>query len=400
MRKATVRLAVIAASALILPTQSLPTIRETVAVPSRPRPAVVAAERPIRQVSRAVPPVAPALARSIEHLRTSQRAASARAATPLTPYGDRAPAPTVRRAAVHQRTATASPPRARPNADAASPISRFYVVGSGDTLWVIARRYEVSVERLAAANGLRPTSVLSLGKKLSIPAMGGPEVASEGPGTTRRAPAASTGGAALQHSVRDGESTWVIARRYKISVDDLIDANDLSEDGRIRPGQRLTIPGRQAPTGGDIARRRPPSNADDAPASRIETDEPRTSRRVGFTWPSRGILTSRFGMRYRRHHNGIDIASATGTAIHAARDGVVTFAGRRGGYGLVVYIDHGDNYTTVYGHASRVHVTVGERVRRGDLIARVGCTGSCTGSHLHFEVHEGVRPVNPLRHLR
>jgi murein DD-endopeptidase MepM/ murein hydrolase activator NlpD len=105
-------------------------------------------------------------------------------------------------------------------------------------------------------------------------------------------------------------------------------------------------------------------------------------------------------MRYRRHHNGIDIASPTGTPIYAARDGVVTFAGRRGGYGLVVYVEHGDGYTTVYGHASSLHVKVGERVRRGELIARVGCTGSCTGAHLHFEVHEGGTPVNPLRHLR
>jgi len=319
-----------------------------------------------------------------------------------------------------RRTTAVSPPRSRSNRETSSPVSRFYAVQSGDTLWVIARRYDISVERLAAANGLRPTSVLSLGKKLAIPAMGGPDAAAavsgadeastaadratrvRGSAASRRARAAATEVAPLQHSVRAGDSAWVIARRYNISVDDLIDANGLSEDGRIRPGQRLTIPGRRAPAGSDVAVRGARSRADDATprANDIDVDEPRAPRRAGFIWPSRGVLTSRFGMRYRRHHNGIDIASPTGTAIYAARDGVVTFAGRRGRYGLVVYIDHGDGYTTVYGHASSIHVKLGERVGRGGLIARVGCTGSCTGSHLHFEVHEGGRPVNPLKYLR
>jgi murein DD-endopeptidase MepM/ murein hydrolase activator NlpD len=315
----------------------------------------------------------------------------------------------------------AAKPAPQPQPDTAPPVSRFYVVRSGDTLWVIANRYEVSVERLAAANGLRATSVLSLGRKLRIPAVGGPGPAvaaartltdPDGRGAARRVasdearsaapprarPAAGEG-ETVQHTVRSGDTVWVIARRYRIKVDDLVEANDLGEDGRIRPGQRLAIPGRQAPEPREVAGAGSRKSAGEAPP-RAETAEARGPRRAGFIWPSRGVLTSRFGMRYRRHHNGIDIASPTGTPIYAARDGVVTFAGRRGGYGLVVYVEHGDGYTTVYGHASSLHVKVGERVRRGELIARVGCTGSCTGAHLHFEVHEGGTPVNPLRHLR
>jgi murein DD-endopeptidase MepM/ murein hydrolase activator NlpD len=308
-----------------------------------------------------------------------------------------------------------TPRQPQPKAEVSTPVSRFYVVRGGDTLWIIAKRYEVSIDRLAGANGLRPTAVLSLGKKLRIPATGGPDVASVDPvglspadaanqGTRserrtalQRAAARPTEGGGLQHTVREGDTTWVIARRYKIGVDDLIEANDLGEDGRIQPGQRLAIPGRQAPDRRDIAA---PRVDPDEPRSPIERAEPRQPRRVGFIWPSRGVLTSRFGMRYRRHHNGVDIASPTGTPIYAAREGVVTFAGRRGGYGLVVYVDHGGGFTTVYGHASSLHVKVGDRVTRGEVIARVGCTGSCTGSHVHFEVHEGGVPVNPLKYLR
>ncbi|HEY6103912.1 MAG TPA: M23 family metallopeptidase, partial [bacterium] len=125
----------------------------------------------------------------------------------------------------------------------------------------------------------------------------------------------------------------------------------------------------------------------------------RPAVRPGFLWPSRGVITSRFGFRGRRHHHGIDIAAPVGTPIMAARDGVVTFAGMQGGYGQLVVLDHGDGLTTWYGHASTVIAVVGQRVQRGELIARVGTTGHVTGPNLHFEVRRNNTPLDPLPFL-
>jgi murein DD-endopeptidase MepM/ murein hydrolase activator NlpD len=112
------------------------------------------------------------------------------------------------------------------------------------------------------------------------------------------------------------------------------------------------------------------------------------------------VVTSRFGPRGRRHHHGIDIGAPIGTPITAARDGVVTFAGWLGGYGVLVILDHGAGLTTWYGHASKVLVEVGQRVQDGQLIARVGTTGHVTGPNLHFEVRRNNRPLDPLQFLR
>ncbi len=122
----------------------------------------------------------------------------------------------------------------------------------------------------------------------------------------------------------------------------------------------------------------------------------------GFSWPVLGALTSPYG--WRRHpiqgggqlHTGIDIASRTGTPVRAARDGAVLYAGWWGGYGKVVILDHGGGISTLYGHLSATLVVPGQRVRRGQVIGRVGSTGYSTGPHLHFEVRVAGKPVNPI----
>lgn len=121
-----------------------------------------------------------------------------------------------------------------------------------------------------------------------------------------------------------------------------------------------------------------------------------------FRIPVSGRMSSGFGGRYHpvlkraRMHNGVDIAAATGTPIHAAGDGEVIFAGWRGGYGNTVIIDHGGGVATLYGHCSRLYVGAGKRVSTGDRIAAVGSTGMSTGPHLHWEVRINGTPVNPL----
>lgn len=99
------------------------------------------------------------------------------------------------------------------------------------------------------------------------------------------------------------------------------------------------------------------------------------------------------------HHLGIDFDAPAGTAIHAVADGVITYVGQRSGYGNVVEIDHGNGYMTRYAHNSKNLATVGERVRAGQTIARVGSTGRATGPHCHFEVWLHGRAVNPIAYV-
>lgn len=138
--------------------------------------------------------------------------------------------------------------------------------------------------------------------------------------------------------------------------------------------------------------------------SRARSGSFRTESCVGlrgfFIWPLRGFITSYFGYAERgRLHDGIDIDDNRSSVIRAAAWGRVTSAGWSDGYGNLTVIDHGEGFVTFYGHQSRIFVHAGQAVRRGQVIGHVGCTGSCTGTHLHFGMHVHGVPVNPLRYL-
>jgi murein DD-endopeptidase MepM/ murein hydrolase activator NlpD len=121
--------------------------------------------------------------------------------------------------------------------------------------------------------------------------------------------------------------------------------------------------------------------------------------------PVKGIFTSGFGVRAdpmthgRGDHQGVDIAAAPGQPVRASADGVVIRAGDVGGLGQAVFIAHGFGVTTRYGHMSRIEVRPGQRVKRGDVVGRVGNTGRSTGYHLHYEVRVDGDPVNPLAYI-
>jgi murein DD-endopeptidase MepM/ murein hydrolase activator NlpD len=119
----------------------------------------------------------------------------------------------------------------------------------------------------------------------------------------------------------------------------------------------------------------------------------------GLIWPVSGPVTSGFGMRWGRMHEGIDIAAASGTPIHAAAGGTVIWAGWLGGYGNLVVIDHHNSLATAYGHQSAIATAVGASVSQGQVIGYVGTTGHSTGPHLHFEVRVNGEPVDPLGYL-
>ena len=125
----------------------------------------------------------------------------------------------------------------------------------------------------------------------------------------------------------------------------------------------------------------------------------RSASAAGLIWPVNAPLTSPFGWRWGRMHEGIDLGAAYGTPIAAAAAGTVIYAGWLGGYGNLTVIDHGGGLATAYGHQSQITVTVGQQVGQGEIIGNVGSTGHSTGPHLHFEVRVNGQAVDPLGYL-
>jgi lipoprotein NlpD len=194
----------------------------------------------------------------------------------------------------------------------------------------------------------------------------------------------------VTHVVRAGQTLYRIARTYGVNERELAELNDVERPEDLRTGQALFIPGADrvldVPLGGP------------GPAAQ-DRERQNLSRDVRYAWPVHGLLVSRFGVRGAEHHDGIDIAAPEGTPITASRAGKVIFAGEQHGYGKLAIIDHGAGEATVYAHCSEVLVQVGDMVRTGQIIAKVGRTGRATGPHLHFEVRFHTQPRNPLFYL-
>lgn len=130
-------------------------------------------------------------------------------------------------------------------------------------------------------------------------------------------------------------------------------------------------------------------------------EEDGVKKAIKMIWPVSGRISSDFGWRFHpvlkenRMHTGLDIAAASGVDTKAAADGTVILAGWVSGYGLTTVISHGNNITTLYGHSSKLLTQAGDKVKQGQVIAKVGSTGMSTGPHLHFEIRNNGDPVNP-----
>lgn len=268
-------------------------------------------------------------------------------------------------------------------ASSTSSTTTTVVVREGQTLWMIAQAHGVSVDALADANGLQNAELIHPGQRLIIPsaAVRGRAVTS-GSSALRKSPSR---GRRITVVVEEDQTLWEIAQAYEVPVEDIVEANGLRSAELIRPGQRLLIPGATAPAALRLVRTIPSS----ASASIVR----------GFEWPARGVLRSRFGWRWRRHHDGIDIAAPYGTPVSAAKAGRVIFAGWYYAYGRTVIIDHDNGVTTLYGHNSKLLVRIGQVVEAGMVISRVGSSGRSTGPHVHFEIRVNGRPINPLKYL-
>jgi len=171
--------------------------------------------------------------------------------------------------------------------------------------------------------------------------------------------------------------------------DKLTDLSQLNESERAEAGEIDALQAVSAQLADSI-------RAAQARNTRSPTQTPSSS---GLIWPVQGPITSPFGWRWGRMHEGIDIGVGYGTPIHAAAAGTVIYCGWESGYGNLVVIDHGGNLATAYGHQSSIAVSCGQQVDQGQVIGYVGCTGHCFGPHLHFEVRVNGNPVDPLGYL-
>ncbi len=199
-------------------------------------------------------------------------------------------------------------------------------------------------------------------------------------------PTAPTPSVGTQHLVRPGETLAAVGRLYGVNWQTLAKVNQLVDPHRIEVGQTIWIPSQ------------PGTERNGVPSLAVPSRFVPDSHRQ---WPTDGVLSSSFGTRGGRFHGGIDISGERGTPIVTADEGVVMFSGRGpDGYGNAVMVDHGNGLMTLYAHNERNVVRQGERVRRGQTIALMGDTGRASGTHVHFEVHQHGRLVDPLRWLR
>jgi murein DD-endopeptidase MepM/ murein hydrolase activator NlpD len=253
------------------------------------------------------------------------------------------------------------------------PLKRkgvLHPVEKGQTLYRIARTYNVPVQELAEVNDLSDPTKLAVGQALWIP--GAEKVLA----VSMNATPAPTKPRAKARAVPARQATS-------------------SAPPASTPPATTTATAPPAPA--KVAPAEPESDPDPPPPPPPE-DEPKVQvAHSRFIWPVKGgVVGSRFGVRDGTQHDGIDIDAPKGTAIVAADAGEVLYVGNQKGYGNLVLVRHSDNLITVYAHNDANNVAAGDHVKQGQELAVVGQTGNATGPHCHFEVRQDRLPRNPL----
>ncbi len=246
--------------------------------------------------------------------------------------------------------------------------SFIYKVVPGDTLFSIGERFKISIDALNYVNGLTDGAILSVGQEITVP------------------PAAG-----LIHKVESGDTLTSIAEKYDVPVQAIADFNYLLDTSTLALGTELVIPG------GKVPKYVPPVYVYEPTGPSSVGQGQASPNKSMCVWPT----TVRYITQYFSwYHNGLDIASPIGSSMPpllACMDGVVVRAGwDPWGLGLHVRIDHGNGYETVYGHMSRLDVSYGDNVDRGEIIGLMGSTGRSTGPHVHYMVKYNGAAQDPL----
>jgi murein DD-endopeptidase MepM/ murein hydrolase activator NlpD len=214
---------------------------------------------------------------------------------------------------------------------------------------------------------------------------------------------ASPGGGEY-YRIRKGDNLYRIGLAHGVSAEEIARENGIRDVASIRVGQVIWVPhakpGARSPSSGSASAGRGKPGASSAEARRAAREEARRASQLAFRWPlDHAQLTSRFGRRRGRPHEGIDLGARRGSPIRAAEAGKVIHSGWLGDYGRVVIVKHAGNYSTVYAHANKLYVRKGDFVDRGDRIAEVGTSGKSTGPHLHFELRKREVAQDPMLYL-
>ena len=304
-------------------------------------------------------------------------------------------------------------------------------VQPGDTLYGLSRRHGVSVAELMEVNGLSNPN-LHPGQKLYLPAGYPAQPAVSRPMTTASvtpppslSPAVKSKYAGT-YTVRTGDSVYGIARSYGVQVAELQRANGITDPHSVRVGSVLKVPGAAAAepvsqgmthvavappvvqstmqsTGQStrqptvINRRQVAAAGSDVSTGAINPP-PRAAVGDKLRWPVQGKILTGFGQRNDGTHNdGINLSVPQGTPVHAAEAGTVAYAGSElKGYGNLVLLRHDNGWVTAYAHNDQLLVKRGDKVQRGQVIAKAGRTGSVDQPQLHFELRQGSKPVDPV----
>ncbi len=247
-----------------------------------------------------------------------------------------------------------------------------YTVESGDTLAGVAKKFGVDSDSIKWLNSGLNEKKIKPGSILKIPPVTG-----------------------VVHTVKGGETIYSIAKKYSVSAQAIVDFpfNEFSNDETfaLAIGQQLIVPDGEMPD-------EPISAPRTYLANQLTPNAGVVSATGSWIWPAAGRITQYF----KAWHKGLDIANQGGGPILAADSGTVVVAGwvDNTGYGNRVMIDHGNGYKTLYAHLSKIAVTVGQTVRRGDVLGQMGSTGRSTGTHLHFEVRSTTGNRDPMGVLK
>jgi murein DD-endopeptidase MepM/ murein hydrolase activator NlpD len=309
------------------------------------------------------------------------------------------------------------------------------IVGTSDTLEILARRYNVSSAAIMQANGYKGPRALSPGQQLIIPHPAASVAAAPAVSAPASKPVAMASAAPSVHVVNHGDTLLSISRRNHVSVAELARANSLEPSSKLRLGMKLTVPGAKTAAAAPVAQpaavaATQPAVAPLAPATKVAaatTVPPQTahlaqattkiedapaaetpvkaSEATGalptFRWPVRGKVITAYGAKANgKANDGINLAVPEGTPVKAAEDGVVAYSGNElKGYGNLVLVRHSNGYVTAYAHASELLVKRGDTIKRGQTIAKSGQSGEVGSPQLHFEIRKGSSPVDPLQFL-